>query len=321
MKINPVGFNKNIKISRLGFGTWGLGSDSYGKISEKKSIGLLDFAFSLGINFFDTSSLYGNGLSEKRLGKFLKKQKNSKSIFISTKAGLLPHKPFQMKRNFKKSFIKNSLEKSLKNLNKEIDIFFLHSPNIEDVIDNDELIYFLEDIKKKGYIKSFGISADSPLHIDKFIDFYKFEMIQSNFNLLDQRLIDLNLLKKFKKNKISLIARTPFGFGFIGDKMLKRSDLDKKNDHRIHWSQKQWQKWNQGKFDFIHYKNKYKSSFSELALNFCLSSDFVGSVIPGMMSYEDIIKNVIAENENNISKRDLMSIYKIYKNNEYFLKK
>ena len=91
-----------------------------------------------------------------------------------------------MKRNFKKSFIKNSLEKSLKNLNKEIDIFFLHSPNIEDVIDNDELIYFLEDIKKKGYIKSFGISADSP-HIDKFIDFYKFEIIQSNFNLLDQR--------------------------------------------------------------------------------------------------------------------------------------
>ena len=56
-------------------------------------------------------------------------------------------------------------------------------------------------------------------------------------------------------------------------------------------------------------------------MNFCLSSNFVGSVIPGMMSYEDIIKNVIAENKKNLSKRDLLSIYKIYKNNEYFLKK
>ena len=66
--------------------------------------------------------------------------------------------------------------------------------------------------------------------------------------------------------------------------------------------QKQWKKWNQGKFDFIYFKNKYRYSFSELALNFCLSSNFVGSVIPGMMSYEDIIKNVIAENEKNLLK-------------------
>ena len=66
----------------------------------------------------------------------------------------------------------------------------------------------------------------SPLHIDKFINFYKFEIIQSNFNLLDQRLIDLDLLNKFKKNKISLIARTPFGLILLENKILQISDLD-----------------------------------------------------------------------------------------------
>ena len=58
-------------ISPLGFGTWGLGSDSYGNISEKRSLTLLNHSIKNVINFIDTSNIYGRGLSEKRIGLLL----------------------------------------------------------------------------------------------------------------------------------------------------------------------------------------------------------------------------------------------------------
>ena len=58
------------KISLIGYGTWGLGGDSYGYISQSKTQNLLNYALKKGINFFDTSNIYGRGLSEKRIGLF-----------------------------------------------------------------------------------------------------------------------------------------------------------------------------------------------------------------------------------------------------------
>ena len=72
MKYSKI-YNNNIKISKIGFGCWGLSGDTYGKISKKKSLSLLKFAYKKGINFFDTSSNYGNGKVEKILGEFINK--------------------------------------------------------------------------------------------------------------------------------------------------------------------------------------------------------------------------------------------------------
>ena len=43
---------QKLKLSKIGFGTWGLGGDTYGNITKKKSISLLNYAFKNGINFF-----------------------------------------------------------------------------------------------------------------------------------------------------------------------------------------------------------------------------------------------------------------------------
>ena len=60
------------QISRLGFGAWGLGSDAYGSISENKSLKLIKHSLKKGINFFDTSNIYGRGKSESKIGNFIK---------------------------------------------------------------------------------------------------------------------------------------------------------------------------------------------------------------------------------------------------------
>ena len=70
-----------IQVSEIGFGTWGLGgvtpgATSYGAISDDTAIEALEAALSVGINFFDTSNVYGDGHSEVLLGQVLGKPRN-----------------------------------------------------------------------------------------------------------------------------------------------------------------------------------------------------------------------------------------------------
>ena len=80
MKYKKLG-KTNLNCSIIGFGCWGLGGVAYGPISDKTSINALHKALDKGINFYDTSDLYGDkddGRSEKILGEaFKKKEKKS----------------------------------------------------------------------------------------------------------------------------------------------------------------------------------------------------------------------------------------------------
>ena len=77
----------NIKVSELGFGTAPLGGWPV-EVSDKNAQSSLQKAWDLGIRYFDTAPLYGSGMSEIRLGNFLKNQ-NRNEFTISTKVGRL----------------------------------------------------------------------------------------------------------------------------------------------------------------------------------------------------------------------------------------
>ena len=85
MKYRNLG-NSGIKVSEIGFGTWTLGLDWWGKkLEEEESIKMLKHAFDLGINFYETADMYGRGKSEKLLSKAFKDMRNE--VIYSTKWG------------------------------------------------------------------------------------------------------------------------------------------------------------------------------------------------------------------------------------------
>ena len=196
------------KISKLGFGCWGLGGDSYGYISSKRSIELVNYALENKINFFDTSNIYGNGLSEKRLGLAFK-NKNRSSFFVATKMGSIPHSPLikKMPFNYDCDYLKKSFTSSLKNINlKFIDLIQLHSPPKE-ILKNKkkmkDIISMLKDFKKKQMVRYFGVSVKSPDDAKIVMKSYPdFKFIQINFNLMDQRAIDTGIIHIAKKKKL-----------------------------------------------------------------------------------------------------------------------
>ena len=78
------------KISEIGLGCWQIGAD-WGNVSEDKASEVLKSSFENGVNFFDTADVYGDGRSEKLVGKFIKSI--SDRVYVATKAGrrLNPH--------------------------------------------------------------------------------------------------------------------------------------------------------------------------------------------------------------------------------------
>lgn len=309
------------KISKVGFGGWGLSGDSYGKINTKRSIKLLNFAYQNGINFIDTSINYNSGESERRIGKFLNQNNIDRNkIIISTKGGLYTTKKNEIeKHNFSNKFIKSQIKQSLKNLNTNfIDIYFLHSVSKKN-LKNKKIFNFLKEYKKEKIINYIGVSPDHPSDALYFAKTYKIDFIQINLNLFDQRIIDIKLLEVCKKKNIQIIVRTPLSFGFLG--VIKNIKNIKKNklDHRSYWDKSQLLHWQKSLSLFEHLKGKH--SFPVFSLKFCLYFKNVISVIPGMLKDHEILENIKCTENSQLSKKIIKKIYDIYKNNKFIIKK
>ncbi len=116
MKQRNLG-NIGTTVSAVGIGGMSF-SDFYGPTDTEKSHAILRKALDLGIDHIDTSNVYGQGVSEERIGSFLKDQRGNKNDFfkIATKASIKRDK--DGRRHFDNSFshLQSELDKSLKRL-------------------------------------------------------------------------------------------------------------------------------------------------------------------------------------------------------------
>ena len=311
-----------LKVSEIGFGAWGIGgnlnnSKAYGPTSDINSKKALETAFNLGVNFFDTSPLYGDGHSENLIGETFKKVRN-KVIFV-TKVG---YKDFTGLQDFSPSYIKSSLNKSLKRLKTDyVDIYQLHDIPIDLLNNSEEISDTLQDLKKEGKIRFLGISTKSQEDSIKILDKNHFDCMQINFNLIDQRAIENGLFKKCKENNVAIIGRTPLCFGFLTGKYNKDT-IFHKDDHRNRWSTEQINLWASALKMFIkELKNFHDQSNTQLALRFCLSFPEISTTIPGMLIEQHVIENVSSSKLGGFTSEVIQEFKKIYSQKDFFIKK
>jgi len=313
------------KVSKLGFGTWGLSGDAYGYISIKDSKNLLDYSFKKKINYYDTAPSYGLGRVEKILSKLLQKQRSN--LFISTKVGLYKNKKkIALKKkdlfNFRKNFIKKQFLESLKRLRTSyVDILFLHSPNKQNCKNIKELSNYMSELKKRGLIRYSGISPKTPEDGLYFLKKAYFDFIQINFNLTDQRIFDNKLYQLCKEKKTKLIVRTPLNLGFLAKKYaICKIKKNIKADHRSRWDIKQLKLWNKSHEIFKKIINKKKIPMAVFAIQYCMSFKNIFAVIPGMMTKQQVKQNSIVLNLKPMKSKLLKQIRYIYKKNVFFVR-
>src|SRR5215211_5496381 len=105
---------KGNKVSEIGLGTWQLGSADWGVVDDEEAISILREFVNLGGNFIDTSDVYGMGISETVIGRFIKTV--DREIFVATKLGRRHDKENGWPQNFTYDVMRRHVEESLKNL-------------------------------------------------------------------------------------------------------------------------------------------------------------------------------------------------------------
>jgi len=213
------------KVSAISFGAWAIGG-TWGSVQDSESLAALNRALDLGVNFFDTADVYGDGHSEKLLAKLRRERREP--FFIATKAGrrLDPHTADGYNRKNLTAFV----ERSLKNLGADaIDLLQLHCPPT-DVYYRPEVFGVLDDLVKAGKLRFYGVSVEKVEEALKAIEFPNVQSVQIIFNIFRQRPADL-FFGEAQRRKVGILARVPLASGMLTGKFSSASTFEP-DDHR-----------------------------------------------------------------------------------------
>lgn len=213
------------RVSEVSFGAWAIGAD-WGKVEESEALATLHKAADLGVNFIDTADVYGDGLSEQRIAKFLKERKET--IYVATKAGrrLNPH----VADSYTAENLTRFVERSLKNLDTDcLDIVQLHCPPTE-VYYRPEVFGALDDLAQVGKIRYYGVSVEKVEEALKAIEYPNVQTVQIIFNMFRHRPAGL-FFQEAVRRKVGILARVPLASGMLTGKMSRQTTFTQ-DDHR-----------------------------------------------------------------------------------------
>lgn len=273
------------RVSALSFGAWGIGGD-WGPVQEAESLAALHRAIEMGVNFFDTADVYGDGISERLIAKL--RHETSQPIHIATKAGrrLNP----QIATGYNRENLTTFVERSLMNLETEtLDLLQLHCPPTQ-VYYMPEVFGFLDDLVAAGKIRYYGVSVEKVEEALKAIEYPNVQTVQIIFNLFRQRPADL-LFDQVKKRQVGILARVPLSSGMLTGKFKPDSTFSSQ-DHRAF--NRLGEAFDRGEtFSGVDYDTGLKAveelkqicppgmSLTQFALRWILMFDAVTCAIPG----------------------------------------
>lgn len=203
--------NSDLKVSRICMGGCPMGQYGWGKVQEKDLLDTVSAALDSGINFFDTADTYGLGTSEKTLAKALGNKRQD--AVIADKFGVRVENGHTFYDN-SPEWIRKALERSLKRLNTDyIDLYQIHYRDNKTPIS--EVVETLEDLKKKGYIRYYGLSNIHKDDLDELLGYRgRFVSFQDEYSLACRK----------NEEDITSVAEklniTPMTWGSLGQGIL-----------------------------------------------------------------------------------------------------
>jgi aryl-alcohol dehydrogenase-like predicted oxidoreductase len=215
-----------MRVSEISLGTWAFGGD-WGTVGEDDAYAALNQAVDLGVNFLDTADVYGDGRSEKLIGRLLQ-DRPSDEILVATKAGrrLDPHTPEGYDYDNLSAFV----ERSLDNLGVEaLDLLQLHCPPTE-VYRQDSTFEALDRLQKAGKVRNYGVSVEKVEEARMALDYPGVATVQIIFNIFRQKPAE-EFFPLAEERNVGILARVPLASGLLSGKM--RSDrVFTEDDHR-----------------------------------------------------------------------------------------
>ena len=285
------------QVSEIGFGAWAIGG-SWGETDDRESLAAMHTAVDAGVTFFDTADVYGDGRSERLVGRLLRER--DERLFVATKCGR--RVPLDLASYTYESF-RGWLERSRENLGVEtVDLVQLHclpwetyyTPSVFEACDR---------LVEEGLVRAYGVSVEKVEEALKAIEYPHVATVQIVFNAFRQRPADL-FFQQAQRHDVGVIARVPLASGLLTGK-LSRDTRFAADDHRAF--NRHGESFDVGEtFAGVDFETGLEAveelrplvpegaTLAQLALRWILDFDAVSTTIPGAKTPEQARANAAA---------------------------
>ena len=285
-----------LEVSEVGYGAWGIGKSQWMGAEDDESLRALDRAIDLGLTFIDTALGYGEGHSERLVGKTVRSREET--VHVATKippknrvwpapSGLHPDETFPA------DHVRESTETSLRNLGLEtIDVQQFHVWQDEWLGDGgwQEAV---EDLRREGKIRHFGVSINDhqPANAIKLIESGLVDTVQVIYNVFDQSPED-ELLPACQEHGVGVIVRVPFDEGALTGAITPETTFDEGDFRNDYFRDDRKEQVQERVRAIVSELGVSEDEIAEVALRYILSHPAVSTVIPGMRSVRNVERNM-----------------------------
>ena len=285
-----------LEVSEIGYGAWGIGGSSWMGAEDRDSLHALNRAIDLGLNFIDTALAYGDGHSERLVGKVVRER--AEDVHVATKvpprndrwpapAGLDPDEVFPA------DHVRRSTERSLSHLGLErIDLQQLHVWS-DEWVGRGSWLEAIQELKEEGKIRFFGVSINDhqPENALALIDTGVVDTVQVIYNVFDQSPED-RLLDACREHDVGVLARVPFDEGSLTGRIGPDSEFPEGDFRNDYFRGDRLQQVDEHVRAILDDLGIERDDLAEVALRYVLSHPAVSTVIPGMRSLRNVERNL-----------------------------
>jgi aryl-alcohol dehydrogenase-like predicted oxidoreductase len=301
MKTRTLG-RTGLQVSEVGYGAWGLGGNQWRGHKEDDALQALRHALENGLNFIDTALAYNDGHSEQLIAQTLKE--TGAQAIVATKVPpknqRWPAQPgIAIDEVFPYDYVMKCTETSLKNLGVEqiqLQQFHVWCP---EWVDSDEWKRAIEDLKKSGKVRFFGISINDH-QPDSALDAIRtglIDTVQVIYNVFDQT-PERNLYPLCEELNIGVLARCPLDEGALTGAITPDVEFDPAEFRAFYFrggrKREVFEKVNSLRADLE--AAGVAESLATTALRFTLAPSAVSTVIPGMRKVRNVAANLAVSN-------------------------
>jgi aryl-alcohol dehydrogenase-like predicted oxidoreductase len=212
-------------VGVVGLGAWQLGAD-WGDVDEADAMAVLGTALESGVSFIDTADAYGDGRSERLIGRLLREHPDA-ALTVATKMG---RRVDQLPENYNRENFRAWNDRSRENLGVDtIDLVQLHCPPTP-VYDTDEVFDALDELVDERRIAAYGVSVETCAEALRAIARPGVATVQIVLNAFRLKPLD-EVLPAAREAGVGIIARVPLASGLLSGK-YDASTTFAESDHR-----------------------------------------------------------------------------------------
>jgi aryl-alcohol dehydrogenase-like predicted oxidoreductase len=216
-----------IKVSAIGLGLMSM-SGTYGNANDDESIRVIHYALDQGINFLDSSDMYGWGHNEQLLGRALKGRRDG--VVVGTKFGQTKGADGKQGVDGRPEYVLQACDASLKRLGIDvIDVYYQH--RVDPSVPIEETVGAMKRLVEAGKVRAIGLSEAAPATIRRAHKVHPIAVVQNEYSLLYRKEGE-ETLGATRELGISLIAYAPLGRSMLTGSVKGKADLPE-GDRRL----------------------------------------------------------------------------------------